>query len=225
MEKALYAHGFDDAFIRRIMGLNRNASSEVQVNGFSSNCFQINCSIRHGCPLSMMLYALCINPLLHKLEEALSGVRIRRRSPGTAAIAYADDVTVFVTDQDEAQSLQGILRTFEKATGAKINMDKYKALAIGGWDTTQKIMNITFQEEIRILGFQFTNRSNYTSKKHWCRVISHARAAAQEAYHRNISLDKRIQFVHDYLLARIWYSVQIFPILNDGIRQLNTAIS
>ena len=100
-------------------------------------------------------------------------------------------------------------------------MDKSKALAIGGWDTTQKIMNITHQEELRILGFQFTNRSNLTSKEHWCRT----RAAAQEAYYRNISLDKRIQFVHDYLLARIWYSSQIFPIPNDGIRQLNTAIS
>jgi len=102
MEKALHAHGFDDPFIRRIMGLYRNASSEVQVNGFSSNGFPISCSIRQGCPLSMMLYAICINPLLHTFEEALNGVRIRRRSPGTAAIAYADDVIVLLTDQDEA---------------------------------------------------------------------------------------------------------------------------
>jgi len=148
------------------MGLYRNASSEVQVNGFSSNGFPINCSIRQGCPLSMMLYAICINPLLHKLEEALNGVRIRRRSPGTAAIAYADDVTVLLTAQDEDQTLQEILRIFEEATGAKINMDKSKALAIVGWDTSQEIMNITYQEELRILGFQFTNRSNLTSKEH-----------------------------------------------------------
>jgi len=52
-------------------------------------------------------------------------------------------VTVLLTDQDEAQALQEILRTFEEATGAKINMDKSKALAMGGWDTSPKIMNIT----------------------------------------------------------------------------------
>jgi len=68
IDRSLHAHGFDDPFIRRIMGLYRNASSEVQVNGFSSNGFPINCSICQGCPLSMMLFAICINPLLHKLE-------------------------------------------------------------------------------------------------------------------------------------------------------------
>ena len=225
MERALQAHGFDDTFTQRIMGLYRNATSEVQINGFRSNCFPINCSIRQGCPLSMMLYALCINPLLHKLEEALNGVRIRRRSPTTAVVAYADDVTVLLTDRDEAQTLQDVLGTYENATGAKINTSKTKALAIGGWDTSQKIMDIEYPEEIRILGVNFTNRSTQTCKEHWCRIISHARAVAQEAYHRNISLEKRIQFVHVYMLARIWYSAQIFPIPTDGIRQLNTAIS
>ena len=104
-------------------------------------------------------------------------------------------------------------------------MDKSKVLAIGGWETTQKIINMTYQEETRILGFKFTNRSNLTSKEHWCRIISEARATAQEAYYRNLRLDKRIQFVHEYLLTKIWYSAQIFPIPNDGVRRLNTAIS
>ena len=106
LERVLHARGFDDPFLRRIMGLYRNASSEVQVNGFSSNCLPINCAIRQGCPLNTLLYALCINPLLHKLKAALSGVQIRRRSPGTAIIAYADDVTILFTDPDEVQTLQ-----------------------------------------------------------------------------------------------------------------------
>ena len=82
------------------MGLYRNAKSEVQINGFKSHCFPIKSSIRQGCPLSMQLYAICINPLLHNLEEAITGARIGRGKPGTATVAYADDATVFLTEPD-----------------------------------------------------------------------------------------------------------------------------
>jgi len=41
LEGTLRAYGFEDLFVRRIMGLYRNATSEVQINGFRSNCFLI----------------------------------------------------------------------------------------------------------------------------------------------------------------------------------------
>ena len=173
----------------------------------------------------MQLYVICINSLQHNLENALKGARIGRGKLGRATVAYADDVTVFLTESDEVQTLQKILYTYEEATGAEINMDKSRDLAIGGWDATKKIMNISYHEEIRILGFELTNRSNISNKEHWCRVISQVRSAAQYAYYRKLSIDKRFRFVHEYLLAKIWYSAQIFPIPIAGVRQLNSAIS
>jgi len=38
-------------------------------------------------------------------------------------------------------------------------------------------------------------------------------------------MDRRIQFVHEYLLAKIWYVTQIFPPPPDCIRQIKTTIS
>jgi hypothetical protein len=42
---------------------------------------------------------------------------------------------------------------------------------------------------------------------------------------RNLALDKRIAFLHDYLLAKIRYVSQIFPTPPDKIRQINTTIA
>ena len=58
LEGILRAYGFGDLFVRRIIGLYRNAISVVQINGFKSNCFPINSSIRQGCPsvCSSILY-------------------------------------------------------------------------------------------------------------------------------------------------------------------------
>ena len=36
-------------------------------------------------------------------------------------------------------------------------------------------------------------------------VTTRVRALAQETYYRNLTLKKRIHFVHDYLLVKIWY--------------------
>jgi len=113
------------------MGLYRDVTSVVLINGFKSDCFPIKSSTRQGCPLCMQLYAICMNPLLHNLEEALTGARMGRGKPGTATVAYEDDVTVFLAEPDEVQTLQEILHKYEEATGAEINMDKSRALAIG----------------------------------------------------------------------------------------------
>ena len=56
-------------------------------------------------------------------------------------------------------------------------------------------------------------------------MTSLVRASAQDAYYRDLSLDKRIRFVHDFLLARIWYVAQLFPLTSDSMRQINTAIT
>jgi hypothetical protein len=41
----------------------------------------------------------------------------------------------------------------------------------------------------------------------------------------NSRLDGRIQYVHEYLLAKVWYVAQIFLLPDECIRLLNTSIS
>ena len=60
----LHSYGFSDSFVERIRHMYENATSMVQVNGYMSAPFPIQCSVRQGCPLSMTLFTLCINPLI-----------------------------------------------------------------------------------------------------------------------------------------------------------------
>jgi len=45
------------------------------------------------------------------------------------------------------------------------------------------------------------------------------------AYCRDLTLDKRIKYIRDYLLAKVWYIAQIYPPPDNRVRQLNTSIS
>jgi len=73
---------------------------------------------------------LCLNPLLCLLDRTLTGIRIDRVTR-TAAVAYADDITLFVTDPNDIPALAETVRRYEKATGARVNIRKSKAMAAG----------------------------------------------------------------------------------------------
>jgi hypothetical protein len=64
----LKGNGFSDWFIDRIRGMYEGVASSVQINGHIAGRIPIQCSVRQGCPMSMILFALCVDPLLRILE-------------------------------------------------------------------------------------------------------------------------------------------------------------
>jgi hypothetical protein len=173
----------------------------------------------------MILYAICINPLLHALDTRLTGLRIGRRQARTSVIAYADVVTILLTNPPDIPRLQEVLQSYEGATGAKANIRKSRAVALGFWDTTHRILDIPYHNEAKILEFHIANTVKESAHKSWTMTTGQIRAHAQEAYYRGLSLD-RIQYAHDHLMARVWYLAQISPPPPETcVRQLNTTVA
>ena len=112
-----------------------------------------------------------------------------------------------------------------QATGARINVNKSHAIAPGSWNKLTPMMDINYQDDIILLGFHMAKDIKESTNKSWAKLTAKIRAQAQEDYHRALNLEHRIRYVNDYLLARVWYTTQIFPPLMDYGRQINTAIS
>jgi len=92
----------------------------------------------------MILFALCVNPLLIKLDSKLHGIKVRHNTTTTTAVAYADDITIFITHPGEIDVIKEILPEYTSATGARMNEDKSRAIALGSWSKTTSIMNIKY---------------------------------------------------------------------------------
>jgi hypothetical protein len=58
------------------------------------------------------------------LDRNLKGI-------STSIVAYADDVTILITDPNEVPLVQDALKCYQEASGATINIDKSNALAVG----------------------------------------------------------------------------------------------
>ncbi|CAE1313253.1 unnamed protein product [Acanthosepion pharaonis] len=97
----LQAAGFAPNFCRWISLLYRSPSAVEQVNGRLSDAFVLFRSVRQGCPLSPLLYALALEPLLRRLKDetgspALRGIAVPGGSRARVS-AYADDVSAVVS--------------------------------------------------------------------------------------------------------------------------------
>jgi len=72
-------------------------------------------------------------------------------------------------------------------------------------------MDIPYLSEANIPGFHITSKVQDSAHTIWTITTARIGAQAQDAYYRDLSLDKMIQYVHDYLIAKIWYLAQIYP--------------
>jgi hypothetical protein len=125
-------YGLDDSLVACIMNLYANATSSVNVNGRLYGPIALLCEVRQSCPLSMLLYSLGLRPFLRLLENQLPGIRIGRSKP-FSVVAFADDVTLFLTSVDDLQLVKNAITMFERASGARLNARKSMALPVGPW--------------------------------------------------------------------------------------------
>jgi hypothetical protein len=172
----------------------------------------------------MLLYAHVPNTLIEALHDKLPGVRIGRRTH-TSVAAYADDVTVFLTSQEDIPTLCEVLTSYEKATGAKINKAKSRIMALDNWDTSINILDIPYSAAMSILGTQITTSIKLTCELSWEKVTNLIQAKAQRDYARRLTFDARMRFIHEQLYAHVWYLVQLFPPSPGSIRQLQMTSS
>jgi hypothetical protein len=220
--QALRAHGISEECITKIRTLYNDATTSVQINGHVSGSFPILSSVRQGYTLSMQLYAICRNPLLHMIDRNLKGIRLDPKKPKTSIVAYADDVTILITDPSEVPLVQDALKCYQEASGALINFAKSTALAVGGWNKTTDMMGIAYHDTIKILGIHFHSQTDKTADINWSRITRSIRAQASETYNRNLCMDKRIKYIHSHLMAKAWYVAQVLPLPQIHERQLRT---
>jgi len=74
----LHSYGLSPSLINPIRKMYDGDTSAVQINGHSHGPIPIRCGVLQGRPISMALYAICLQPLFQMLELRLPGIQIGR---------------------------------------------------------------------------------------------------------------------------------------------------
>lgn len=80
-----------------------------------------------------MLYSLAIEPLLQQIKQKVCGLCLPSCKNNIVLSAYADDVMVLISGQNDVQTLLKLIRDFMLLSSAKVNWTKCETLLVGQW--------------------------------------------------------------------------------------------
>jgi len=126
----LEKYGLPTSFINTIRSLYESAETLVIINGESSSTFRVTRGVRQGDPLSCLLFNIAIEPLAEMIRRSnLVGFQVDQLER-TIVSLFADDITVYLSENDNVGDLYAILQAWCTASGAKFNLEKTEVIPV-----------------------------------------------------------------------------------------------
>ncbi len=218
--------GFGEKIISWIKILYKDASLMLKIGGGLSCPIPVKRGIRQGCPLSGQLYSLAIEPLLCKLRNELKGLMIPGDNSGLRhyVSAYADDVNIFISGQNDIQILCKNLNLYEKSSSAKVNWAKCDGFAVGSWGDTgppQLPEGLKWGKEgLKVLGV-YLGTDKY-KEKNWEGLLGKvvAKLSKWKWLLPELSYRGRVLITNNLTASMLWHKLNVLEPPDDSIKEI-----
>uniref|UniRef100_A0A8C5MA17 Reverse transcriptase domain-containing protein n=1 Tax=Leptobrachium leishanense TaxID=445787 RepID=A0A8C5MA17_9ANUR len=218
MFSALQRTGMGDSFLHWTKALYNNPTARVRANGALSHDLDIRNGTRQGCPLSPLLFAISLEPLLVAIRLNADITGIRGHSSEHKVSAYADDLLFLVTDPDS--SLPAIVRTLDDygaMAGYRINRDKSEFLNISLHPTSVSSIRRTYPfrhcpEQMKYLGVWLAATSRQIFELNFLAILGNFVKDLTDWNGKMLSWFGRIAVLKMNLLPRLLYLFTALPI-------------
>lgn len=226
--KVFKSYGFGDVFISYIQLLYSNVYVMVKVGGGLSAPKPVTRGIRQGCPISGQLYSLIIETLLCRLRRNLNGTLIPHVNGHSKVVlsAYADDITVFITGQEDIEILTKTIKLYEKASSAKVNWKKSEGFMIGKLENFPKLPGgLQWRRDgLRILSVFFGNEQ---FQKKNCEGLTEKVSARLSKWRwllPQLSYRGRVLVVNNLAASVLWHRTVVMEPPDELISNLQRTI-
>lgn len=115
-----------------VKALYQNAETIVIINGEKSTPYKVRQGVRQGDPMSCLMFNLVIESLAQMLRDSqLEGIRIDKETERLIAKLFADNTTIYLSENDNLKELQAILKNWCAVSGGKFNDPKTTIVPMG----------------------------------------------------------------------------------------------
>ena len=221
MEKFLGEFGFGDNFRAMVMLCYKQVFSAIVIDSKIGPAFPQTRGVRQGCPLSCLLFDLCMECLSGVLDTKIAGIPLD--SPHVAAHKpqplkakfFADDTSIFFTPDDEI-SIARHMRLWTKASGMKWHPRKTRVLWLGtragASDTFCDYSAIAPNEVFKLLGVYFDSNAMYSNEQ-WEVVLAKLADRLPLARVMSLSIFGRAMLANSFAASLVWFPAQCLVVL------------
>lgn len=131
MLKTLKLFNFGEYFQTWVKILYSDPLCCVSNNGNASDYFSPSRGIRQGCPLSALLFLLCVEFLALRItkDAAINGITLKRKE--IKITQFADDTCLYLKNEASLKRAIELFECFYRYAGLKINLTKTEVMLLG----------------------------------------------------------------------------------------------
>ena len=201
---------------------------DIIVNNEKAGSYNIKNGVKQGDALSCIIFILCMEPLIRKIESDNSIDLIDQGIP--KVVAYADDITC-ITKPTNNNLLQifGHYNDLTKVSGLKLNADKTEIISKGGPPN----FNVTYQSQsfliipkhnIKINGLIISYSDEEVKTENINKMFEAIKSQLKQWSNRGLTLMGKIQIYKTFGLSQILYIGSVIMFSKDTETKLNELI-
>ena len=217
--KVLHTFGFGEQFISLVKLLYTDIFSKVLANGYISEQFPVERSVRQGCSLSPLLYVLCMEPFAQKIRTSpmIRGLHLPGSMNELRICQYADDTNLFVSDITSVRHILILVELYELVSGAKLNKQKTFGMWLGKWkNRIDKPAELNWTSKCTKFYGVYLG-SEEANLKNWDIILSKFRNCVNLYSRRVLSFRGRSVILKSVLCTPMWYVGNVL-LMPEGVR-------
>lgn len=210
----LSALNFGQRMMLLVTMMYSELTSSVEINGLICKPFPVKRGTRQGCPLSMLIYVLCIEPLLCAIRanDNVRSLYLPLKEGVNDLVknsTYADDNTLIVQDCLSVAEAIKVYKYFGEASEAQINENKTEIVRYGSRTQDSRCLNRHWIKPIiKILGLYFGKQSSTFA---WNLLLEKMRVKISEAPSYFFGFHDKKKFLETYVVSKVWHTVAADP--------------
>ena len=215
--------GFGEYFRKWIKIFYKDIRSAVKCNGHISKYFNVNKSVRQGCPISAMLYVLSVEPLGALIRKArnVNGLAIPGSPERCLLFQHADDTTICVTDRSSLSNVLQLVNSYGSVSNSKLNVEKSEVLCIGSDTRDTSIDSVPVVKDcMKVLGVYLGPNNVTCNRKNWKDKFKSIQTLINSWRQRKLSIHGRATVIKALLMSKLWYCMFVLPVDMDVIHNI-----
>ena len=228
--EVLEKSGLPPIFITFVRNLYNGAKSSIKVNGYRTAMIDIENGVRQGCSLSVLLFFMCVQPLINMIKDSSSieGLQINGRPDQTKISQYSDNTTLLLRNKQSIKNSVNLIKNYEQASGSILSLEKSYGIPCGRAATNTALLDniryagLRWTYHRKILGVCHSNAPTNSCKLNTQQAINEFCAFYQKYKYHATSMFGAAILVNVVGYAKFWHRVRIYPLASkcyDPIEQ------
>ena len=225
---ALREFDFPKTIVEWVYMMQLNPVSRVSQSGWMSDPFVLQRGCRQGDPLSPYVFILCAEFMSQAIKNSPDIVGYNIKGHEEKLTLFADDTSLFLDgSKNSLRKAISILKTYEEASGLKINVSKTKAVWVGrnrfSTDTICHEIELDWVHEFVALGVTYNVRDLQGIVQQNCvEKLAEMDRILLSWSRRNTTLVGRILIIKSLALSKlVHFFISLPSPPKDFVRELN----